>query len=507
MFNWLRPKDDLTEQDVNFGLKMLLFDGICSQTMVVLALGPFLVAFAVLLGASNLVIGMIGAIGPLCQILQIPSVFLVEHFRLRKAVTLATVVTSRLAWLGIAAVPFVLAQRYWVLAFLLFLLAFHGINAVATCGFNSWVRDVIPENVMGGFFGKRMAWATAIGIAITLAAGLGVEVCRSMFGAEMQAYSGLYVLGAVSGLVGAYYLARIAEPRMYAEAERGILMTLREPFGDPNYMRFLYFLGVWSFGVNFSGPFFAVYILKRLGLTVGWLVGLSVVSQIVNLLFFGLWGKLADRFSNKSVLVATMPMLIACYLLWPLTTAPNPYLLTIPILIAVHVIGGIATAGVMLAANNLTLKTAPRGKATAYLATSALVGGLVGSIAPMLAGLAADTLEHHELNLTLNWTYSGAEPMGFTLPSLDLKGLDFIFVFSAVFLVYALHRLLAVREEGEVETAVVRREFLSEVQRRIRQVSTIAGLRFFGDFAYSKLVQMSVLKKSAESNDMPELRE
>ena len=81
----LRPQDALTGAELRSGLSMLLLDGVCTQVMLVLSGGAFLVAFALILGASHKVIGLISAIGPFAQILQLPSVFLVERVGLRKA--------------------------------------------------------------------------------------------------------------------------------------------------------------------------------------------------------------------------------------------------------------------------------------------------------------------------------------------------------------------------------------------------------------------------------------
>ena len=72
-----RQESNITEAKLERGLKNLILDGICSQTMGVLTGGAFLVAFALELGASNFVVGMFAAIMPLCQLLQIPSILLV----------------------------------------------------------------------------------------------------------------------------------------------------------------------------------------------------------------------------------------------------------------------------------------------------------------------------------------------------------------------------------------------------------------------------------------------
>jgi hypothetical protein len=52
-------KDTLTEQEIETGLRSIIKDGLASQAMVTLTGGVFLVAFALQLGASNLVIGLL----------------------------------------------------------------------------------------------------------------------------------------------------------------------------------------------------------------------------------------------------------------------------------------------------------------------------------------------------------------------------------------------------------------------------------------------------------------
>ena len=49
--------------------------------MLTITGGVFLVTFALKMVASNLVIGLLAAIPPLAQLIQIPSVYLVEKYR------------------------------------------------------------------------------------------------------------------------------------------------------------------------------------------------------------------------------------------------------------------------------------------------------------------------------------------------------------------------------------------------------------------------------------------
>ena len=99
---WFKTEESLTEEQVQSGLSYVIKDGIASQSMGILTGGAFLIAFAVKLGASNFVIGLLAAIGPLAQLLQLPSIFLVEKIRNRRAIVVVTAALSRVCWLLIA---------------------------------------------------------------------------------------------------------------------------------------------------------------------------------------------------------------------------------------------------------------------------------------------------------------------------------------------------------------------------------------------------------------------
>jgi hypothetical protein len=82
----VKTQENLTERQVEIGLKHIIADGIASQVMGILTGGAFLTAFAIKLGASNMIIGLLAAIGPLSQLLQLPSVILIEKIRNRRAI-------------------------------------------------------------------------------------------------------------------------------------------------------------------------------------------------------------------------------------------------------------------------------------------------------------------------------------------------------------------------------------------------------------------------------------
>ncbi|MDY0095316.1 MAG: MFS transporter [Candidatus Vecturithrix sp.] len=486
MVTWLRPQERINEIETRTGLAMLLNDGVCTQVMNVLTGGAFLIAFALHLGASNVVIGLLAAMGPMAQVLQIASIFLIERSGLRKAAVVLSTFGSRLFWPLIAAIPWFMPRPWRIVIFLSCLLLFFSLGSISNLAFNSWMQDFVPVGIRGDYFGKRSAIATAAGVLVSLLAAVGVDFFSTRF-PEVGIYSVFFLIGAAVGFLGVYFLTRIPEPQMVKTHPRGLLTILTEPFQDANFRQLLFFLGWWNCIYYLATPFFTVYMLKRIGLSMTIVLGLSVLSQIANALFYQLWGRLADRFSNKSVLAVTTPLFILSIFLFPFTTMPEKYVMTMPFLILIHGLSGIATAGVLLCTGNIALKLAPHGKATPYLAASALMSGIAATIAPILGGLAADWYAQRELSLTLRWLSQPAERVVDML-AMDLRGLDFLFMIAAILGVYTLHRLSLVQEIGDAEEEIVLTEFYGIVRRAFRHVSTVAGMRYLFDFPYSRLI-------------------
>lgn len=134
---WLKAKETLSENQVELALKNIIKDGVASQAMGILTGGAFLVAFAVKLGASNFVIGLLAAIGPLAQLLQLPSIFIVEKIRNRRLITVFFAALSRLCWLIIALSPFIFPAKIAIAVLLILLAAVSSFGAVSGCSWNS----------------------------------------------------------------------------------------------------------------------------------------------------------------------------------------------------------------------------------------------------------------------------------------------------------------------------------------------------------------------------------
>jgi MFS family permease len=472
----MNPKETLSEDDVTKGLSFLIREGLASQAMVTLTSGIFLVAFGLQLGASNTVIGLLAAIPPLAELIQMPAISVVENVRNRRLVCVGASIVARLFWIVIALIPFLFGLTAAVPVLIMSLVLYGSISAISHCSWNSWMRDLVPQEILGIFFSRRMSLSLTLGIVLSLVASVLIDfIERNPAFPPGTAYSIIFLGGSVAGLMGIWYMSRIPEPLMKEAAKVPPLDQIRSTFRDENFSRLIAFLGAWNFAVNLAAPFFTVYLLVMLDFDITVVIILAVISQIASVLSYGMWGRIADRFSNKSVLRVSGPLFMFCILGWTFTTMPTRYLLTIPLLIVLHILMGVSTAGVTLASANIGLKLAPHGGATAYLATINITNSLAAGIAPIIGGMFVDSFKATELSLTLNW--KSAET-AFAIRTLDFQYWDFFFVFAFLIGIYSIHRLAFVKEAGEVEDRLVVQELIAQVSREMRNLSTVGGLRY-----------------------------
>jgi MFS family permease len=232
------------------------------------------------------------------------------------------------------------------------------------------------------------------------------------------------------------------------------------------------FMTIWNFAANLAAPFFSVYMLTMLNYPMGTVTLLTVLSQGANLLSLRIWGRLADRFSNKSVLAVCAPLFIVCILGWTFTTWPELHTLTLPLVVALNILTGIATAGVTLANGNIALKLAPDGKATSYLAANCISASLAAGIAPILGGLFADLFAHQELSLVLHWHATGN---ALAIKTLDFHYWDFFFALAFIIGLFSLSRLGKVQETGHAGNEVILKALMTDVFRAVNRHGRHAG--------------------------------
>jgi MFS family permease len=470
----------VTATDLRESERWIVRNGVGIQVMETLAVGAFLTALAVELGASNAVIGVLAAIPHLAQLAQIPALYAVERVRDRKRVYRVSGWVARPMLLVIALAAWLAPPQ---LALLLIVAAFavrYVAGAFLSCAWNSWMRDLVPGGDMGRLFGRRQKYMIGIGVAFSLVAAGFVDLWKNYAPLPVTlGYGVVYVLAFIGGAYSVVCANRIHEPPMVPVPHESLVSKLLKPLREQNYRRLIVFLASWNFATNLAAPFFVVLMLRRMQLDLLFVIGLATLSQLAAWFTVTSWGAIADRFSNKAVLAVCGPMFVLAIFAWTFTTMPDPHAFTVPLLIAIHIATGIAAAGVNLATGNIALKLAPPGDATAYLASNSMINALAAGCAALFGGVTADVLASWELDLTIRW-HDETKELAFE--ALNFSHWDFFFFLATVIGLYSLHRLSLVEEHGEVHEARVLDVLLKSMHQGLRNLSTVAGLRGGSDF-------------------------
>jgi MFS family permease len=453
-FNFLNPRPTISDKDLSRGLRWVAMEGGFSLGFFSITTSGFLTAFALALGANNLQIGILAAIPFIMQIVQLPSIWLVEHVRRRKLIGVSSWFLAQILWIPMALIPvFMDVPGQGAITFLLLLMSIRGIlSAVCNTAWNGWIRDLVPQTMLGRFFSRRLALATVIGMSFSLGAAFFIDYWKGQVIDTRVIMGYVYVLlfGSVFlGLASPVMMTLIPEPLMQPSPfpRISIWHRLVAPVRDWNYRRLLVFLSLWGFASNLAIPFFAVYMLVRLGLPLGWVIGFSILSQLFNILFLRVWGRYVDRFGSKSVLSLCVSLYLLVIAGWIFTTMPERYFLTVPLLFLLHIFAGIATAGVNITIGTIGMKLAPQGESTSYLAGASLAVNVGAGLGPMLGGFLADFFMKRQLDLTLSWI---SPENAVQVPALSIHGYDFLFTIAFFLGIITLSLLAVIREEGEV---------------------------------------------------------
>jgi MFS family permease len=111
-----------------------------------------------------------------------------------------------------------------------------------------------------------------------------------------------------------------------------------------------------------------------------------------NLLLLILWGKVADRIGNRTILLTVGVLVAVTPLLWLGTGADSLSLwLWFPLL---HILAGATWAGIDLCNNNLQLGVAPVQSQAGYFAIAAAVAGVSGALGTTAGGFLAEFADY-----------------------------------------------------------------------------------------------------------------
>jgi Major Facilitator Superfamily len=379
-------------------LNAAVAEGAFAEVFGACATGAVITGWALYLGASAALIGLLGALPLGAQVASLPAAWFTSS-RSRKAVALWAVGISRMTFLPLLALPTLDATPATKLHLFLAIVAISTVaSVIGNTAWAAWMGDLVPERLRGRFFGRRTIFLSIAGTLTSIGAAILLDRLAPL-GWTGAALSGLTAAACLAGVASVSLMLRQHEPHAAAEPNVPAWQALRLALRDRRARPFLGYLLAWNAAVGISASFFAYHMLTNL--KTGFLVVAAhgVGVAVVRILSARFWGHAVDRIGAGPVLIFCSFGIAAVPLTWFFVTPERLW--------PIAVDAGFAAflwAGHGIAAFDLTIGLAPRASRPIYLAAFATAGGLGFGAASIAAGQLAALIPLHFELLGEVWT-------------------------------------------------------------------------------------------------------
>ena len=403
-------QNDLDTSDVRRSLRASTLDGTFSSVFENVVKGVLISNFLLGLGAGAFEVGLLTSIPMVAHLLQPLGAYFSEKTKSRHLYCLWIYGTARLLWLlpaaGIFAFSHGLIEARSLSFLTLAVLTLSNIlDGMGCASWMSWMAVLVPYQLRGRYFGVRRSLSSLVAL---LTIPVGGWLVSQWMGGEIEGYGIALIIAVVTGLISLGFQFWIIdvnpqEARIEKSAEKSadesvektdalgknpLSNLLSELASDRNYLSLLFFLGLWTFAVNLSAPFFNYYLLDKLQLDVQWVT-------LYNSLRFGaffitiiLWGRLADRIGNRPVIAVNCILAASIPLFWSHVDAGALCVwVGLPLL---HLLQGTSFAALELCLANIQLEVAPLAKQSSYFAIAAAVIGVAGALGTTAGSFLAE---------------------------------------------------------------------------------------------------------------------
>lgn len=382
-----------TSPAVRRTLTLSILDGVFYSVMVG-AGETYFSPYAIALGASNLVLGLLVAfpvlVGSLAQLYAERLLALVGS---RRRLIVASVALQAASFLPMIAVG------RWdsparATVFLGIVCAYWAFQLVAGPAWNSLMGDLVPEAQRGTYFARRSRFLQLATFLTMLGAGVVLTAFRER-GDTLLGFATVFLAAMGARLVSMGFLSRHHEPPMAAPPTRRTFSAIAEVLKDPAQRRLIRYLTTMNFAVYLSAPYFAAYMLRkteRHGLEWSYATFTLVTAVVVvaKFLFLPLWGQAVDRFGSRKGLTLSAWLIFALPLPWLFPTGNAA--LHLAVIVAAQVWSGFAWAGHELCSFSFLLDSAPAADRARLTSAMNAINGVMLFAGATLGGVLVESV-------------------------------------------------------------------------------------------------------------------
>lgn len=276
-----------------------------------------------------------------------------------------------------------IAQSTNIYVFMPIMLVFVGTRIIAEgFGFAPWfplLQDIIPTQITGRFFANlRTAWQSAAMVSMLLAAWfLGTDPAWWKFNV-------IFTIAFLFFVVKVIFLRQLSEKPMQKNiSEQSTVMEIIRVFwANKEQRKVLTYLLSYAVAFGMSIPF-QLKFLKDLGRSDGFILASVAMVSAGAVVALRRWGKLADRFGNRSLFTLSHAGMVLVTGLW-LFVQTGPY--STVLIVALFFFNSFFNSGNGIAQTRYLMHSIPTGRQRDITIISMLII-MTWGISPLIAGL------------------------------------------------------------------------------------------------------------------------
>ena len=342
------------------------------------AASTFTSVYAIRLGASDDLIGLLSSIPSLIVILlRLPAAQLVERTGDRVRLIARSLLATRSLYLVLTLLPFLrLSQEATIFVALVILTGLPAI--VANAGWDSLFAEVVPERDRTTVVSVRSSLASIMAVAVVLLGGKWLDWVPFPWN-----YQSIFLLAFAGGMVSVYHVAQIQPLSVDPTGVRrgGFRwQEIRELFvGNPGFTALVVAVFVYQLAMSLPSPLYNIYFVRHLQATDGWIGLRTTIASLAPILAYRFWPRLVKRWGDRAVLVLCVPLTVLLPLGTGLFQTLTPQLFVVAWL-------GIFGPGEDLTRYNILLRICPADRRPTAIGVYAIIANIAAFIAP-LAGV------------------------------------------------------------------------------------------------------------------------
>ncbi len=374
-------------------MKLVVAEGIFSLIAIGLQ-QTFYIPFLNAMGASKLQIGIAAGIPALMTgLIQLWVPMLMGSVRGYKKVVAGSVFAHGVSYLPFAVIAFWHGHNAVWLS-----IAAMGVNAAAmgygAAAWSDWMSYLVPRRRRGVYFSNRNRILTLIQLTVSLIAGRFLD---TFAGKTLLIFSIIWTVCFITRSIGGWIVGLQYEPPAVSQRppEEGSFRDFLRKLPRHAFGRFVLGFSLLSFAANFSGPFFAIYMLNDLKLNYFQYTILVTIPSLMIILTTRFWGRMCDRIGYVIPMRLFATIVVGLPLVWVLSR-------TYWHLVVVQMFAGLAWGGMAMASFNYTLDAI--GPSNRLRSISWL--NVINSFCIFLGSMAGGLLGPHLPQFSDSWIHS-----------------------------------------------------------------------------------------------------